>query len=151
VEQQFEPRPSRRGRQPISTSHQPGTPAKITELTRRARLGEDLFVAGDAVDEEGIGIRVEQLANSSHERLGAVAERADVVLGQTDFGKRLGDLLESRGIGVNQLALRSGLSPSTISRLIGGKRRPTAETLLALSDALKLSIDTLVGRRPPET
>lgn len=58
-----------------------------------------------------------------------------------DFGKKLKDLRKSKGLGVNQLALKSGLSASTISRFETGQRKgPTLETVKKLSKALGVSI-----------
>ncbi|GCF94238.1 transcriptional regulator [Enterococcus florum] len=58
-----------------------------------------------------------------------------------DFGKKLNTLRTSKGMGVNQLALKSGVSASTISRLEKGERKdPTLETVKKLSKALGVSI-----------
>lgn len=58
-----------------------------------------------------------------------------------DFGKKLKDLRESKGLGVNQLAVKSGVSASNISRFENGQRKgPTLETVKKLSKALGVSI-----------
>ncbi|MBO1307733.1 helix-turn-helix transcriptional regulator [Enterococcus sp. 669A] len=58
-----------------------------------------------------------------------------------NFGKKLKALRESKGLGVNQLALKSGVSASNISRLEKGERKdPTLETVKKLSKALGVSI-----------
>ncbi|MGM0258248.1 helix-turn-helix domain-containing protein [Enterococcus sp. AZ102] len=57
------------------------------------------------------------------------------------FGEKLKALRESRGYGVNQLSLKSGVSSSQISRFERGERKdPTLETLKKLSRALGVSI-----------
>ncbi|EOS7999070.1 helix-turn-helix domain-containing protein [Enterococcus hirae] len=58
-----------------------------------------------------------------------------------EFGEKLKELRTSRGLGVNQLALKSGVSASQISRFEKGERKdPTLETLKKLSIALGVSI-----------
>lgn len=57
------------------------------------------------------------------------------------FGKKLKALRESKGLGVNQLALKAGVNASSISRLEKGERKdPTLETVKKLSKALGVSI-----------
>lgn len=58
-----------------------------------------------------------------------------------EFGEKLKYLRESRGYGVNQLALKSGVSASQISRFESGERKdPTLETVKKLASALGISI-----------
>lgn len=58
-----------------------------------------------------------------------------------EFGEKLRQLRTSRGFGVNQLALKSGVSASQISRFEKGERKdPTLETLKKLASALGVSI-----------
>ncbi|MFI6937256.1 helix-turn-helix domain-containing protein [Streptomyces sp. NPDC050287] len=47
-----------------------------------------------------------------------------------------------------QVAERTGLSVSTLSRLASGKRRPSLEVLIPLSAAYRLPLDDLVGAPP---
>lgn len=57
------------------------------------------------------------------------------------FGEKLKYLRESKGFGINQLALKSGVSASQISRFEKGERKdPTLETIKKLSKALGVSI-----------
>ncbi|WP_373749642.1 helix-turn-helix domain-containing protein, partial [Jeotgalibaca porci] len=57
-----------------------------------------------------------------------------------EFGEKLKYLRESRGYGVNQLALKSGVSASQISRFESGERKdPTLETVKKLASALGIS------------
>lgn len=57
------------------------------------------------------------------------------------FGQKLKILREKKGYGVNQLAVKSGVSSSQISRFENGERKdPTLETLKKLSTALGVSI-----------
>lgn len=58
-----------------------------------------------------------------------------------DFGVKLKHLRESKGFGVNQLAQKSGVNASQISRFESGQRKdPTLETVKKLSLALGVSI-----------
>lgn len=58
-----------------------------------------------------------------------------------NFGEKLKKLRESKGLGVNQLALKSGVNASQISRFEKGERKdPTLETVKKLSKALGVSI-----------
>lgn len=60
---------------------------------------------------------------------------------RVEFGEKLKYLRESRGYGVNQLALKSGVSASQISRFESGERKdPTLETVKKLASALGISI-----------
>lgn len=58
-----------------------------------------------------------------------------------NFGEKLNYLRKVKGFGINQLALKSGVSASQISRFEKGERKePTLETLKKLSKALNVSI-----------
>lgn len=58
-----------------------------------------------------------------------------------EFGEKLKKLRTSKGLGVNQLAVKSGVSASQISRFEKGERKdPTLETLKKLASALGVSI-----------
>ena len=69
-----------------------------------------------------------------------------------EFGEKLKELRTSRGLGVNQLALKSGVSASQISRFEKGERKdPTLETLKKLSVALGVSISYFEENSPIST
>lgn len=67
---------------------------------------------------------------------------ADVLSG---VGPRLKDLRRERGTTLTQLSERTGISPSTLSRLESGQRKPTLELLLPLAKAHGVQLDDLVG------
>lgn len=69
-------------------------------------------------------------------------ELADVLTG---VGPRLKDLRRDRGLTLTQLAERTGISLSTLSRLESGQRKPTLELLLPLAKAHGVQLDDLVG------
>ncbi|WP_413099839.1 helix-turn-helix domain-containing protein [Streptomyces sp. Inha503] len=60
-------------------------------------------------------------------------------------GPRLRVLRRDRGITLADLATRTGVSESTLSRLESGQRRPTLELLLPLARIYDVPLDDLVG------
>jgi transcriptional regulator with XRE-family HTH domain len=72
-------------------------------------------------------------------------ELTEVLIG---VGPRLRDLRRDRGITLTQLAERTGISLSTLSRLESGQRKPTLELLLPLAKAHGVQLDDLVGAPP---
>lgn len=60
-------------------------------------------------------------------------------------GQRLRALRRARGSTLADLAVETGLTPSTLSRLENGLRRPTLEQLLPLARAHDVPLDDLVG------
>jgi transcriptional regulator with XRE-family HTH domain len=72
-----------------------------------------------------------------------MADELDTVL--SAVGDRLRALRKRRGATLEQLAERTGISVSTLSRLESGKRRPTLELLLPLAQAHRVPLDELVG------
>ena len=60
-------------------------------------------------------------------------------------GPRLRRLRTQRRATLTDLARTTGISKSTLSRLETGKRRPTLELLLPLSQAFRIPLDDLVG------
>ncbi len=62
-----------------------------------------------------------------------------------EVGPRLKRLRTRRGITLTALAVKTGISKSTLSRLEGGQRKPSLELLLPLADAYQVPLDELVG------
>jgi transcriptional regulator with XRE-family HTH domain len=60
-------------------------------------------------------------------------------------GPRLRTLRRQRGITLAELAAKTGISESTLSRLESGRRRANLELLLPLSRAYDVPLDDLVG------
>lgn len=57
------------------------------------------------------------------------------------------DEMDKRGIRISELAYDIGLPQTTVSRIVSGTTdNPTAQTLIALSDYFRLSLDYLLGR-----
>lgn len=54
------------------------------------------------------------------------------------------------GLTLTELARRTGVSLSTLSRLESGQRRPTLDLLLPLAGIYEVTLDDLVGLRAPE-
>lgn len=61
------------------------------------------------------------------------------------IGPRLRALRRDRGLTLEALAESTGISPSTLSRLESGKRRPTLELLIPLARAHRVALDQLVA------
>jgi transcriptional regulator with XRE-family HTH domain len=62
-----------------------------------------------------------------------------------DAPGRLKKVRSQRSMTLTEVARRTGISKSTLSRLETGQRRPTLEILLALSQAYRVPLDDLVG------
>src|SRR5690242_17662565 len=58
---------------------------------------------------------------------------------------RLRKVRELRGVTLTDVAERTGISKSTLSRLETGQRRPSLELLLPLAQAYRVPLDDLVG------
>ncbi|MDJ0396512.1 XRE family transcriptional regulator [Rhodococcus sp. G-MC3] len=60
-------------------------------------------------------------------------------------GPRLRALRSQRGLTLLELAARTGVSQSTLSRLESGLRRPSLDLLLPLAEAYGVALDEVVG------
>src|SRR3546814_19218663 len=65
-------------------------------------------------------------------------------------GARLRDVRRERGLTLDELASRSGMSMSTLSRLESGKRQASLEMLLLLTRQLGLRIADIVQPATPD-
>lgn len=63
-----------------------------------------------------------------------------------ELGRRIADLLHSKGILQKELAERVGLTEATMSRYISGERDPKPEVLANISTVLCTSPDYLLGK-----
>jgi transcriptional regulator with XRE-family HTH domain len=64
-----------------------------------------------------------------------------------NVGPRLRALRQQRDMTLTDLAARTGISVSTLSRLEAGQRRPSLELLLPIAQTYSLPVDELIG--PP--
>ncbi|MET0303449.1 MAG: helix-turn-helix domain-containing protein [Microbacteriaceae bacterium] len=62
-----------------------------------------------------------------------------------EIGPRLRELRRRRDLSLETLGERTGISPSTLSRLESGKRRAQLDLLLPIARALDASLDEIVG------
>jgi transcriptional regulator with XRE-family HTH domain len=62
------------------------------------------------------------------------------------FRTRLYSARQLRGFSQSELAEKSGLQPSAISHFENGRRAPSFDNLKALSNALEVTTDYLLGR-----
>jgi transcriptional regulator with XRE-family HTH domain len=60
-------------------------------------------------------------------------------------GPRLRTVREQRGMTLTEVAHRTGVSKSTLSRLENGQRKPSLELLLPLAQIYRVPLDDLVG------
>ena len=67
----------------------------------------------------------------------------------TEFGRRLTELRQSRGLTQTQLAQVIGATQRVISRLETIAEHPTVPVLVELARALKVSADELLGLKSP--
>jgi len=68
----------------------------------------------------------------------------------TRVRRRLRELRTERGLTLQQVAERSSIDVSTLSRLEAGKRRLALDHIPALANALGASADELLGPSPPQ-
>jgi transcriptional regulator with XRE-family HTH domain len=78
------------------------------------------------------------------------AARDDPLAPLDGVAARLRDLRRRRGYTLTELADRTGVSLSTLSRLESGQRRPTLDLLLPLARIYEVTLDDLVGLPTPE-
>ncbi|MEV5986206.1 helix-turn-helix transcriptional regulator [Streptomyces sp. NPDC052051] len=64
------------------------------------------------------------------------------------MGPRLRTARERRGSTLTDVSRATGISPSTLSRIETGRRKPTLEVLLRLAKAYDVSLDELAGTAP---
>ncbi|MER8188518.1 XRE family transcriptional regulator [Kitasatospora sp. NPDC094015] len=64
------------------------------------------------------------------------------------MGPRLRAARERRGATLTDVGRTTGISPSTLSRIETGRRKPTLEVLLHLAKAYDISLDELAGTAP---
>ena len=66
------------------------------------------------------------------------------------MGARIQMALELKGFSQGQLAHKSGVNQSHISMILAGKRSPGTDKLIAIAQALDVSLDWIAGL-PPRT
>lgn len=67
-----------------------------------------------------------------------------------ELGRRISDLLRSKGMQQRELAKRIGLTEATMSRYISGERDPKPEVIANIATALHTTSDYLLGIEPDE-
>lgn len=70
----------------------------------------------------------------------------EAVLGSV--GPHLRDARQARSMTLSDVAERTGISISTLSRLEGGRRRPNLDLLLPLAHVYRVALDDLIGAPP---
>ena len=67
------------------------------------------------------------------------------------MGERIAQLRRRQGLSQAKLACALGLSTSTIAMYEQGRREPSVSVLIALADALGVTIDYLLTGHPPQS
>jgi len=68
---------------------------------------------------------------------------------ETSIGKRIAARRNQQGLSQGTVSRRSGLDPSYLSRIENGKVHPTVRTAMRIADALRISLEDLLGPSPP--
>ncbi|GJE18923.1 helix-turn-helix domain-containing protein [Methylobacterium marchantiae] len=96
--------------------------------------------AADAADNAAFDRFEKRLASGEEELV--PSEIADRIL---DGENRIRVWREHRGLSAKALAEKAGIAKPFLSQIETGKREGTVDTLRKIADALKLTIDDLVG------
>ncbi|MFJ2136467.1 helix-turn-helix domain-containing protein [Streptomyces sp. NPDC087849] len=72
----------------------------------------------------------------------------DVAQTLAAIGPRLRAVRERRGVTLADVSCATGISPSTLSRIETGRRKPTLEVVLHLAKEYGVALDDLVGTAP---
>ncbi|MEW2624333.1 XRE family transcriptional regulator [Streptomyces sp. NPDC048106] len=72
----------------------------------------------------------------------------DVAQTLAAMGPRLRVVRERRGVTLAAVSCATGISPSTLSRIETGRRKPTLEVVLQLAKEYGVALDELVGTAP---
>jgi transcriptional regulator with XRE-family HTH domain len=72
----------------------------------------------------------------------------DVTQTLAAMGLRLRGVRERRGVTLAAVSCATGISPSTLSRIETGRRKPTLEVVLQLAKEYGVTLDELVGTAP---
>jgi transcriptional regulator with XRE-family HTH domain len=79
-------------------------------------------------------------------RWNGLVSELDVISTTLDLvAPRLRKVREQRGVTLTEVAERTGISKSTLSRLENGRRKPSLELLLPLAQTYRVPLDDLVG------
>lgn len=77
-----------------------------------------------------------------------MAGNDDVARTLAVMGPRLRTVRERRGVTLADVSRATGISPSTLSRIETGRRKPTLEVVLRLAKEYGISLDELAGTAP---
>ncbi len=140
-------------RKPLPTTALPGSEEKLRILIERQRQGQELHTEGDTVldmsYEESAHLLWERHRNGSTTVVGVAEGSVTNRLQENILGDRVRIAREQAGLSRKALALRAGVSQMCLSRIERHERTPRLDVLIAIADALGLSLDRLVGRTPP--
>ncbi len=69
-------------------------------------------------------------------------------LQEIEVGKRIAGWRRQKGLSQVVVSQRAGVAASYLSRIEGGKVHPTVRTATRIADALRMSLDDLLGHSP---
>lgn len=137
----------------LPTAALPGSAAKLEILIARSARRAGLHHADDCRGDSTRQNLYEEAGNYGLVNTGSVIEveldQGEKPTGPTTFGGRLAQLRKARGLMRKGLAIRAKLCKAMIGHLERDERLPGLLVLLALADALDVSLDELVGRCRP--
>jgi DNA-binding XRE family transcriptional regulator len=145
-------------RQGRPTDALPGSPEKVREMRARVARGESPFADGDISDDDARGLVGRPTAgtggvNRQTRPAGTVEVKKRPRKGKCvpdtvrRFGGRLHYFRAEKGMSQGELAMKAGVDRLHISKLERGLKYPTVSVLLALSEALRITPDELLGYR----
>ncbi len=67
-----------------------------------------------------------------------------------EFGPRIAAFRKQQGLSQGIISQRTGIDPSYLSRLEKGRVHPTVRTAMRIAEALRVSLDEILGPSPPE-
>jgi transcriptional regulator with XRE-family HTH domain len=123
----------------LQGSRQTGSRTADDHDVAMACKGEMLVLAHDAKVATGGGIRIPSCS----------IRKEDVTVNEIEHmvRTRLRSLRMTLGLSLDELAARTNLSPSTLSRVETGKRTISLDILLPLASALQVDLDVLLDAR----
>jgi transcriptional regulator with XRE-family HTH domain len=68
---------------------------------------------------------------------------------ESSIGRRIALRRRQEGLSQGTVSRRSGLDPSYLSRIENGRVHPTVRTAIRIADAMRVSMEDLLGPTPP--
>jgi DNA-binding XRE family transcriptional regulator len=131
---------------PAPTTALPGTSDKLRVLIDRARSGQDLHVSGDVRLSEANHLVWKILRNGAGVPRDVEQDSVTEVYMPDTIGFFVREQRLKADLSRKQLAIRASITEATLSRIERSLFLPRTDVLIALADALHVTLDSLVGR-----